>query len=61
MLQKAIVADPHHHDAEHAPSNSVFGFWLYLIGALFILVPMFLPKGLAGVLDRFREHQGDAQ
>jgi urea transport system permease protein len=42
-------------------SEHFVGFWLYLIGALFILVPMFLPKGLAGVLDRFREHQGDAQ
>jgi urea transport system permease protein len=42
-------------------SEHFVGFWLYLIGALFILVPMFLPKGLAGVLDHFREHHGEAQ
>ena len=33
-------------------SEQFVGVWLYLIGALFIVVPMFLPKGLAGVLER---------
>ncbi len=27
-------------------------YWLYFIGALFILVVVFLPRGLAGLLDR---------
>ena len=39
-------------------SEHFVGFWLYLIGALFILVPMFLPKGLAGVIEWLRERQG---
>ena len=42
-------------------SEHFVDFWVYLIGTLFILVPMFLPKGLAGVLDRFRDQQGEAQ
>ena len=42
-------------------SEHFVDFWVYLIGALFIVVPMFLPKGLAGMLDRFRDHQGEAQ
>jgi urea transport system permease protein len=29
-------------------------YWLYFIGALFILVVVFLPKGLAGVVERWR-------
>jgi urea transport system permease protein len=32
-------------------SEHFVGFWLYLVGALFIFVPMFLPKGLAGVIE----------
>jgi len=28
--------------------------WLYLLGALFILVVMFLPTGLAGLVERLR-------
>jgi urea transport system permease protein len=32
-------------------SEHFVGFWLYLMGALFIFVPMFLPKGLAGVIE----------
>jgi urea transport system permease protein len=39
-------------------SENFVGFWLYLIGALFIFVPMFLPKGLAGVIEWLRERQG---
>ena len=41
MLQKAIVADPHHYDAEHAPSNSVFGFWLYLMTDCILFAALF--------------------
>ena len=41
MLQKAIVADPHHHDAEHVPSNSVFGFWLYLMTDCILFAALF--------------------
>ena len=28
--------------------------WLYALGALFIFVTLFLPKGVIGALDRFR-------
>jgi urea transport system permease protein len=42
-------------------SEHFVGFWLYLIGALFIFVPMFLPKGLAGVIEWLRERQGAAR
>ena len=28
--------------------------WFYFIGTLFIVVPMFLPQGIAGLLDRLR-------
>ncbi|WP_321871153.1 urea ABC transporter permease subunit UrtC [Paraburkholderia tropica] len=34
-------------------SEHFVGFWMYLIGALFIVVPMYLPKGLAGLLQSF--------
>jgi urea transport system permease protein len=33
-------------------SENFVNVWLYLIGALFIVVTMFLPKGLAGVIDQ---------
>jgi urea transport system permease protein len=42
-------------------SEHFVGFWLYLIGALFIFVPMFLPKGLAGIIEWLRERQGAAK
>ncbi len=35
--------------SEHFPE-----IWLYLLGALFILVVMFLPTGLAGLVERLR-------
>ncbi|MEI5997401.1 cytochrome o ubiquinol oxidase subunit III [Paraburkholderia bengalensis] len=41
MLQKTLVADPHHHDADHAPSNSVFGFWLYLMTDCILFAALF--------------------
>ena len=28
-------------------------FWLYALGALFVLVTLFLPRGVVGLLDRF--------
>ncbi|HEU0200832.1 MAG TPA: urea ABC transporter permease subunit UrtC [Burkholderiaceae bacterium] len=30
-------------------------FWLYFLGALFVLVTLFLPRGLAGVFEQVRE------
>jgi urea transport system permease protein len=38
-------------------SENFVGFWVYFIGALFIFVPMFLPKGLAGMIDWLRDRQ----
>ncbi|CAG9265438.1 urea ABC transporter permease subunit UrtC [Paraburkholderia unamae] len=38
-------------------SENFVGFWVYFIGALFIFVPMLLPKGLAGVVDWLREQR----
>ncbi len=32
-------------------SEDFVNVWLYLMGALFIVVPMFLPRGLAGLLE----------
>ena len=32
-------------------------FWLYALGASFVLVTVFLPKGLAGLIPRARERQ----
>ncbi|HEX7812001.1 MAG TPA: urea ABC transporter permease subunit UrtC [Burkholderiales bacterium] len=34
-------------------SENFVEYWLYFIGALFVIVVMFLPSGLAGLLDRF--------
>jgi urea transport system permease protein len=35
-------------------SENFVQYWLYFIGGLFILVVVFLPQGLAGLLDRLR-------
>jgi urea transport system permease protein len=35
-------------------SENFVEYWLYFIGALFVVVVMFLPSGLAGLLDRWR-------
>ena len=35
-------------------SENFVEYWIYFIGALFVIVVMFLPKGLAGILDYFR-------
>jgi len=40
MLQKAIVAEPHH-AADHVPSHSVFGFWLYLMTDCVVFASLF--------------------
>ena len=31
--------------------------WLYALGALFVLVTMFLPRGLAGLMPAFGKRQ----
>jgi urea transport system permease protein len=38
-------------------SEQFAGLWMYFLGALFIIVTMVFPKGLAGILDRFRGKQ----
>lgn len=35
-------------------SESFVEYWIYFIGGLFVIVVMFLPKGLVGILDYFR-------
>lgn len=42
-------------------SENFVEYWLYFIGALFVVVVMFLPSGLAGLLEKFqrREAGGD--
>ena len=35
-------------------SENFVQYWLYLIGALFVVVVMFLPGGLASLIDKFR-------
>jgi cytochrome o ubiquinol oxidase subunit 3 len=36
-----LTADSHHHDADHPPSHSVFGFWLYLMTDCIIFASLF--------------------
>lgn len=36
-------------------SENFVEYWLYFIGSLFIVVVMFLPQGLAGLVERLRE------
>jgi urea transport system permease protein len=40
-------------------SENFVEYWLYFIGALFVIVVMFLPSGLAGLLDRFTRRGTD--
>jgi cytochrome o ubiquinol oxidase subunit 3 len=40
MLQKTIVAEPHH-AADHVPSQSMFGFWLYLMTDCVVFASLF--------------------
>ncbi len=39
-------------------SENFVEYWLYFIGALFIIVVMFLPQGLAGLVDKLRSLSG---
>ncbi|HKB81597.1 MAG TPA: urea ABC transporter permease subunit UrtC [Burkholderiales bacterium] len=38
-------------------SENFVEYWLYFIGGLFMLVVIFLPEGLASLLDRFKGHK----
>ncbi len=38
-------------------SENFVEYWLYFIGGLFVVVVMFLPHGLAGLLDRVRGYR----
>jgi urea transport system permease protein len=40
-------------------SENFVEYWLYFIGSLFVVIVMFLPSGLAGVLDRIRGRAPD--
>jgi len=42
-------------------SEHFVSFWMYLVGALFIVVPMYLPKGLAGLLQSLTSEREGAQ
>ena len=33
--------------------------WLFMLGALFVLVTLYLPQGLAGLLQRFKRPRGE--
>ena len=39
-------------------SENFVQYWIYLIGGLFVFVVMFLPEGLAGLIDRLRRVHG---
>jgi len=43
--------------AKSVLSEQFAGLWMYFMGALFIIVTMVFPKGLAGILHRFRPRQ----
>jgi urea transport system permease protein len=36
-------------------------YWLFALGALFVLVTLFLPKGIVGVIDQFKASRAAAQ
>ena len=42
-------------------SEQFASVWMYFVGALFVVVTMFMPAGLAGVLERFRDPRGPAE
>jgi len=42
-------------------SENFVSYWLYFIGALFIVVVMFLPQGLAGLVDKLRAKRWSAK
>lgn len=41
MLQKTLVMEPDYPDDDHAPSHSVFGFWLYLMTDCILFASLF--------------------
>lgn len=41
-------AGAHHHDADHVPSHSVFGFWLYLMTDCIIFAALFAVFAVMG-------------
>ena len=41
-------------------SENFVQYWIYFVGALFVFVVMFLPEGLAGLLQRIRSLRGVA-
>jgi urea transport system permease protein len=42
-------------------SENFVEYWIYFIGFLFVFVVMFLPNGLAGLLDRLRGAKGESK
>lgn len=41
-------------------SENFVEYWMYFIGGLFVVIVMFLPDGMAGLLDRLRGRMGGA-
>ena len=37
--------------------NRLPSFWLYALGSLFILVTLFLPRGILGLIDQMKRKQ----
>jgi cytochrome o ubiquinol oxidase subunit 3 len=48
MLQKTLVMEPDYPDDDHAPSHSVFGFWLYLMTDCILFASLFAVFGVLG-------------
>jgi cytochrome o ubiquinol oxidase subunit III len=48
MLQKILAGDGHHHDSDHVPSHSVFGFWLYLMTDCIVFASLFAVFAVMG-------------
>jgi urea transport system permease protein len=42
-------------------SENFVEYWIYFIGFLFVFVVMFLPNGLAGLLDRLRGAKAESK
>jgi urea transport system permease protein len=39
-------------------SENFVEYWIYFVGGLFVVVVMFLPKGLAGLIENLRGSGG---
>ena len=39
-------------------SENFVEYWIYFIGALYVIVVMFLPLGLAGIMNKLRGRSG---